>query len=101
MKKCKIPIQKQREVMVSKEHGHVILHRENYNGTWEKTHILNKRSHVTNNEFQLPDYSYKDFLPISEVKYKDLMCLMPFCDKETQFYYQSLKYDSKTKDADD
>lgn len=100
MKKCKIPLQKQKEVMVSREHGHdVILHRENYNGIWEKTKILNNRSNnVTGNEFELPDFLYKDFLPIAEMKYKDLMGLMPFCTSAAQVFYQSLKYESKTKD---
>lgn len=103
MKKCKIPLQKQREVMVSRENGYnMILHRENYNGAWEKTQILNNKfNHVSSNEFELPEFQYKELLPISEVKYKDLMCLMPFCTAAAQIFYKSLKYDSKTKDADD
>lgn len=53
------------------------------------------------NEFILPDFSYKDFVLISEAKYDDLMGFMPFCARETQLFYESLKYDSKTKDTED
>lgn len=56
------PIQKQREIMVTKEYPRVVSHRQNYNGLWKKTSILNKNQKIeSSNKSLLLEFFYKTF----------------------------------------
>lgn len=95
MKKCSFPIQAQREIMSVREHPRFILHRSNYNGSWEKSPILLKQranQPERSNEFELPGFAYQDYLPISAEKHNDLMELKRFCSAEAQAYFESITH---------
>ncbi|KAL4720568.1 hypothetical protein ACJJTC_010124 [Scirpophaga incertulas] len=94
LKKCSFPVQSQRELMCVREHPRVILHRSNYNGIWEKSPKVAKKNigSDTSNEFELPDFSYQNFLPISAEKYKDLMDLKRFCSEGAQSYFEGIPH---------
>ncbi|CAH1099465.1 unnamed protein product [Psylliodes chrysocephalus] len=91
-KKASFPIQSIRQFEVSKEHPRLIKYRDTYNGTWTSAVVMDRKSMVlknleTNNQFFLPEISYKGPIPISAA---NLQSLKKFCGKEAQDYFTSL-----------
>lgn len=94
-KKSTFPARPIKELKITKSDTK-ILYRSTYNGMWEKVSIAgrNKRSLVNlqEKEFILPELAYKDALPISAEKFKDLQVLKKFCSPEAAAYFTNIKH---------
>ena len=99
-KGCPVPTRPLREIRFNIQDPGVMSHRDTWNGNFLRTNIhvvvgRRTRPPVPGELKQL----YKDRLPISTAKFKDLQILKRFSSDEA--FFDALPYDDRKEDADD